>query len=94
MFTDAAFLRGRSPSYELIEYSFAEPPAPIGAGFGVRPSPSIHFRHEKTTANAAWVDGHVSAQVMSFTDPPGSAVRLRFGLGWFGPDGNAWFDLQ
>ena len=94
MFCDTAFLQGRRPRYELIEYSFCEPPMPVGLSAFGRLSPSIHFRHLEATANVGWADGHVDPQPMTFTDPPDNPVRLRFGLGWFGPQNNAWFDLN
>jgi len=88
-FTDAAMVDGG-----LIEYSFAE--SPRWPDFDARPRPSIHFRH-LTLANAAWLDGHVSAESMSFS---GGVVDYYEGnpadyqVGWFGPDGNDLFDCQ
>lgn len=84
MFADAAFLQGRGPSIQLIEYSFAEPPRFASGG---TPWPSIHFRH-RNRANVAWCDGHVSSESMDRSD----ARSASHALGWFGPDDNRLFD--
>jgi len=84
MFADAAFLQGRGNRAALIEYSFAEPPRFASGG---TPWPSIHFRHNGK-ANAAWCDGHVSAESMAHTD----SRSADHALGWFGPDNNELFD--
>lgn len=84
MFADAAFLDGNGQQAKLIEYSFAEPPRFASGG---TPWPSIHFRH-RDRANAAWCDGHVTAETLTQTDGR-SASRS---LGWFGPDDNRLFD--
>lgn len=91
-FTDAGLAAGGATSGGVIEYSFAEPRFwPDGPGF--RTDPSIHFRHgaaktEAGRANVAWLDGHVSAAVRTFTwasglyaGDPGPA-----GIGWTGSD--------
>ncbi len=92
-FTDTAFLGGGAPTYGLIAYSFAEPPTQLPATTGPT-VPSIHHRHVGRTAQVAWADGHADAQPFADTLLAGRAVRERFGLGWFGPATNAWFDLE
>jgi len=92
MFTDAAFTT-LGDTVELIEYSFAEPPRfTTGAA-----DPSMHFRHQGA-ANIAWLDGHVAPRRMRFTRGNiygvTAAQNRRHGLGWFGPDGNRFFDRQ
>lgn len=78
-FADAALVTSR-----LIEYSFIEPAFwPEYPGF--RPDPSVHFRHDGR-ASAAWLDGHVSPQAMSFTASSGIYTGLagEHDVGWFG----------
>ena len=94
MFTDAA-LQQAAGAY-LIEYSFAEPPfVQINPGpASTTPTiPSIHFRHHEST-NVAWSDGHIDARRLSFTHPANEAFYRRLRFGWFGPQSNAWFDLD
>ncbi len=86
LLADTAFLRpGR-----LIEYGFVEPPA---AGV----DPSTHFRHDGR-ANVAWLDGHVSPQVMSFTRGNVYTVTKSqneaAAVGFFGPIGVSLFDRE
>lgn len=88
-FADSAFT-GRD---RLIEYSFVEPRFwPEGPEY--RPDPSMHFRHAGR-ANVGWLDGHVSAERMTFTWA-GWSSRLdagSLGLGWPGAsDDNGLFD--
>ncbi|MEM7680865.1 MAG: prepilin-type N-terminal cleavage/methylation domain-containing protein [Planctomycetota bacterium] len=100
MFADAAFID--SGDGGLIAYSFLEAPYwQFGPGppSTFRPNPSAHFRHAGA-ANVSWVDGHVSGESLAFSGPyatlsgwPARRVAER-GLGWFGPDGNDWFDLD
>ncbi len=91
-FADAAIATGQG-SAGVIEYSFIEPcfwPEFPDA----RPDPSIHFRHSKT-ANIAWLDGHVSQQHMSFTQPTGLYPQnpRAVNVGWIGPcDSNTLFE--
>jgi prepilin-type N-terminal cleavage/methylation domain-containing protein/prepilin-type processing-associated H-X9-DG protein len=95
MFGDTAMC---TDGTNLIEYSFAEPPHPVVAGQvieQVEMSPSIHFRHSRST-NAGWSDGHVDRQVMA-----GSKGENAYGvrssslsLGWFEPEDNSLFDLH
>jgi len=90
MFADAAMSK---PPGHLIEYSFAEPPQ-----FTWGPAdPSIHFRHNGRT-NAAWLDGHVNSQAMSFTRGNVYGVsqtkNKSLGLGWFGEESNDLFDRE
>ncbi len=76
----------------VIEYSFIEPRFWLDAPTS-RVDASMHFRHGASggrpgTANAAWLDGHVSAESMSFTCPTafeGLDCRGRW-LGWTGHD--------
>ena len=92
MFTDTAFVDFSTGKAGLIEYSFAEPPHRIdgsGAETTGRPVPSIHFRHADQ-ANIAWVDGHLGHAPMTFSH----LNRDEYHNGWFGPNSNAWFDLQ
>ena len=73
----------------LIEYSFAEPPTNQWG----QNSPSIHFRH-RGRANIAWADGHVTAELMTWTydTPNGYGANNRaMKLGWFGPTDNSMF---
>ncbi len=89
-FTDAAFVNGT-----WIEYSFCE--SPRWPDFPGSPRPSIHFRHLERT-NVAWLDGHVSDEVMTFSNDvmtgyfAGSPAD--FDVGWFGPDANELFDCE
>ncbi len=96
MFTDSAMALSY-PEPHLIEYSFCEPPLRIfGGNVSTRHnSPSVHFRHADT-ATVAWVDGHVSAEKMSFTTPINDyqADNRASSIGWFGPDDNSLFDLE
>jgi prepilin-type processing-associated H-X9-DG protein/prepilin-type N-terminal cleavage/methylation domain-containing protein len=83
-YSDAAMA---SPN--LIEYSFVEPPMNQWG----QNSPSIHFRH-RGKANIAWADGHVTAELMTWTyDTPNiyGASNRAMKLGWFGPTDNALF---
>ncbi|MEM7626650.1 MAG: prepilin-type N-terminal cleavage/methylation domain-containing protein [Planctomycetota bacterium] len=91
-FTDAAF--AQPGPLRLIEYSFAEPPL---FPDGTSADPSIHFRHDER-ANAAWLDGHVSAEPLDSSRPNVYGVsqtqNRRLGLGWFGPDDAELFDRE
>jgi prepilin-type processing-associated H-X9-DG protein/prepilin-type N-terminal cleavage/methylation domain-containing protein len=77
----------------LIEYSFLEPP--IDPDGNPVSTPSIHFRHKKS-ANIAWLDGHVTAERMTFTTKTNvyRADNTRFNLGFIGPRDNSWFDRK
>ena len=89
-FTDAAFVNGG-----YIEYSFCE--SPKWPDFPAAPRPSIHFRHSRL-ANAAWLDGHVSEESLSFSNDvltgfyQGSPIDYH--VGWFGPQTNELFDCE
>lgn len=101
VFADGAIADGNSApgSGGIAEYSFAEPrfwpdfPA-------ARADPSIHFRHGGKTrraASIAWLDGHVTAERMTFTWSSGvyaaDAGLLR--IGWMGKsDDNAVYDYR
>jgi prepilin-type processing-associated H-X9-DG protein/prepilin-type N-terminal cleavage/methylation domain-containing protein len=97
MFTDAALPQGY-PQQMIVEYSFAEPPhfVSLGPSGPVESSllgdPSIHFRHRRQ-ANAAWCDGHVSPEQMSFTKPTNiyQGDNHYWQVGWFGPQDNSLF---
>ena len=101
MFTDAALAQQQGGSLYLVEYSFCEPPfwqMTPGAPSAFATNPTIHFRHHDA-ANAAWTDGHVSGEKMTFSGPyllygmPEATVQ-EMGFGWFGPEGNQYFDLR
>jgi prepilin-type processing-associated H-X9-DG protein len=91
-FADAALADG-NPHVGIIEYSFVEPR--FWPDFpSARPDPSAHFRHASQQANVAWLDGHVSAERLSFSWSSGvyptSAHDHR--IGWFGSgEGNEVF---
>lgn len=91
-FADAALADG-NPRTRIIEYSFIEPrfwPESPGA----RADPSIHFRHAVSAASAAWLDGHVSSERLSFSWSSGiyPAVARDHTIGWFGTrDSNELF---
>jgi prepilin-type processing-associated H-X9-DG protein len=91
MFTDAAFLDLGQGRPRLIEYSFAEAYFHLADNAPVethRAVPSVHFRHAGK-ANVAWVDGHVSAEMMTIQYSP---RHDEVGIGWFGPPDNSLFD--
>jgi prepilin-type processing-associated H-X9-DG protein len=95
MFADSAMANN---GQNLIEYSFAEPPFTVYNGqpiTGFYMSPSIHFRH-RNKANIAWVDGHISSEVMAKFDEKNAYLVMSANLllGWFGPLDNSLFDLQ
>ena len=99
MFTDTADAQKRGSTLVLNEQSFCK--APFTASVPPYPAtPTIHFRHLKTleTTNVAWADGHVKAQMMTFTHASGfgfSAEEMEEAqLGWFGPESNDLFDLK
>lgn len=90
LFTDAAFV---GPGNGVIEYSFAEPPfrqSSPGPPSLLRPVPSTHFRHDQTSAQTAWGDGHVERQTLNLTT---SATFGDRNLGWFSENNDA-YDLQ
>lgn len=97
-FTDSAFATVDG----VIEYSFCESPSwPLTPSDPV--TPSIHFRH-MGKANVVWLDGHVGAEAMSFSEEGSVSPRLRrrgasglsrqHGIGWFGPQDNRLFDCK
>ena len=91
MFTDSACVVNATGNHNsnaetgrLAENSFASSPfyvfnkVPVPAwGFSW---PTIHFRHSRTS-NVGWVDGHVSAHPLQFSN--GSNWE-KLNLGWFG----------
>ncbi len=97
MFTDAALPQD---GY-LIEYGMAEPPmfvtpeSPRGNGAWGFASPSIHFRHYGR-ANVLWADGHVTSEAFGWTTETNiyGARNAAWGVGWFGPQSNYFFDSQ
>ena len=97
-FCDTGFLT----SGHIIEYSMIEipewdfsPPYYEPDGWGMRPDPVIHFRHNNR-ANILWLDGHVDSDKMSFTVDKylshGAGTAPLYHLGWFGPDNFTLFD--
>jgi len=97
MFTDAALPQD---GY-VIEYGIAEPPMFVTPehtrgnpdwGFA---SPSIHFRHNGR-ANVLWADGHVTSEKFAWTTETNiyGARNAAWGVGWFGPRNNYFFDSQ
>ncbi len=96
-FCDAGFLsNGRIIEYSMIElpsWVFSDPPDTMPSP-PMRPDPVIHFRHNKFT-NVLWLDGHVSAEKMSFTVDNylshGAGSAPQYDLGWFGPDNFSLF---
>ncbi len=58
-------------------------------------SPTIHFRHNGMT-NVAWLDGHVDARRLSFSDGTNAykALSMGSGVGWFGPADFSLWDYQ
>ncbi len=97
MFTDAALPQD---GY-IIEYGIAEPPmfvtpdAPRGKPEWGFASPSIHFRHHGR-ANVLWADGHVTSEKFTWTTGANiyGARNAAWGVGWFGPQSNYFFDSQ
>ena len=95
MFADAAVVQD---GY-IVEYGFVEPPLfvtndfPQGnPGWGYA-TPSIHFRHE-TRANVVWCDGHITSEKYEWTTDENiyGGKNRGFGVGWFGPKSNLFFD--
>jgi prepilin-type N-terminal cleavage/methylation domain-containing protein/prepilin-type processing-associated H-X9-DG protein len=97
MFADAALPQ---KGY-IIEYGFVEPPyhptpdAPEGkVEWGIA-APSIHFRHGGR-ANVLWSDGHVTSEKIEWTPDTNvyGGENRRWGVGWFGPKDNRFFDIR
>lgn len=99
-FTDAA-LRDATSTAGVLEYSFLE--ARFWPEFpGQRPDPSVHFRHgggfgggAARRANVAWLDGHVSAEGLTFSQGSGfyAGEPRDEHIGWFGAaDDNGLYD--
>lgn len=97
MFVDAAIPQD---GY-IVEYGFAEPPFfataehPHGNATWGYASPSIHFRHHGR-ANVLWADGHVSSEKFGWTTHANiyNGKNAAWGIGWFGPQTNYYFDSQ
>lgn len=95
MFADAALPQD---GY-LIEYGFLEPPFPVSRDFPRgnpdwgHSAPSIHFRHGGK-AMVVWCDGHISAESFDWTLEENiyGGKNARWGVGWFGPRTNYYFD--
>jgi len=100
-FSDAA-LRDATGIAGVVEYSFLEPR--FWPEFpGQRPDPSVHFRHGGGTgvggssrrASVAWLDGHVSAEGLTFSQGSGfyAGEPRDAHIGWFGAaDDNGLYD--
>jgi len=105
MFTDAGMAQPYGNGVIVTEYSLCEPPwAQENPGLPGPPintdqsSPSIHFRH-RGRASVAWADGHVTAESMTFSGESYGLSTQQVqtagmgGVGWFGPDTNALFQV-
>ena len=59
------------------------------------PKPTIHFRHNGL-ANVLWLDGHVSAESMTFSNPAtfDGLNMYKYNIGWFGEDSFDLWDYQ
>lgn len=95
-FADSAISAGGPTEGGLVEYSFIEPRF-WPEDFSQRPDPSVHFRHARLAASAAWLDTHVSVVARTFTWAsgvyPSPTVDPR--TGWPGDhDDNRLFDLD
>lgn len=88
MFTTSAYATGDT----VQEYPFSHPPfwdfGDGPNGWGMRPSPSTHFRFNGH-ALVAWCDARVTREPISArdvgTNPHGGDAEAE-NLGWFGPD--------
>ncbi len=97
MFADAALAQD---GY-IIEYGFVEPPHfvtndfPQGNSTWGFASPSLHFRHDMRV-NVVWCDGHISSERYEWTTDENvyGGLNRRFGVGWFGPKSNLYFDSE
>lgn len=83
----------------LIEFSFAEPR--FWPEFpGLRPDPSVHFRHgaaKRPAASIMWLDGHVGTEHRAFAHASGfyAADPAELNVGWPGDeDSNDLFDFR
>lgn len=104
-FADSAFADGNQTA-GVVEYSFAEPRFWPSNPAGSHADPSIHFRHHTAhrgaagssgRAQVAWIDGHVSIELRTFSTFSGlyPADPAAYGIGWFGrADDNELFDYQ
>jgi len=95
MFADAAMAQD---GY-IVEYGFVEAPHFVTSDFphgnpnwGFA-SPSLHFRHDMRV-NVVWCDGHVTSERFEWTTNENiyGGQNRRFGVGWFGPESNVYFD--
>ena len=95
MFADAAIPQD---GY-IVEYSFVEPPKavsynhPRGQAGESYASPTLHFRHYGRV-NVVWCDGHISSEKWEWAPEENiyGGSNYRFGVGWFGPKNNYYFD--
>jgi prepilin-type processing-associated H-X9-DG protein len=92
MFADTAFPQPyRNPEF-LIEYSFTEPVFFLGWNSteenSRRATASIHFRHNRQTAQFCWADGHVDARPRGV---PATGGGDKFAMGWPGEENNDLF---
>jgi len=87
-FADSA---GLNTSKEFVQLYSITPPQSMWGGL----SPDMHFRHGGQVS-VNWVDGHVSAEKMSFSHShyrlSDLSETIALQLGWFGADNNDLFD--
>ena len=96
MFADAAhYYEGELTEIDELKAPYSISGASLDKLKTKKPSSSIsstaakiHFRHNGI-ANAAWVDGHVSSEKMTFSS---SADRAALNVGFFGPMDNSLYD--
>ena len=101
MFTDCAYVTTTGGRRTKIAYSFCEPPFwDFGDGpTTMSPDPTIDFRH-LNQCNVAWADGHADSRNLDFTlsyqthSMISGEEAKRYGVGWFGPKSNEWFQWK
>lgn len=109
LFTEVAMVtKDPSGKTHLIEQTSAQPPMFVinsdnglgletDYGFGMYPTPNIHFRHDGM-ANVLWMDLHVTPRTLDWTRGSVYGASLeeqhRHNVGWFGPETNSLFDYR